>query len=374
MTRRRSLQVWRALRWLHSVFGIATALVVAVVALSGTALAFRPEVESWLGPSIAWDASETASWQRVRDRAIEARPAHQLQMLWFPNRARPFYRAAYAFEGREYTASLSFHPATGERIDHEPSEFMPLMEELHENLLLGDTGAFLVRWSTALLPLLIVSGFAIGWPRRGMPRWLQIRAGKPWLLDVHRVAGVLATPLLLAMIWSGLVWAFPTTIEPWIYALTGEAPPEVEGELWQVESEPPGGDARDAAGSELMEAALASSPEGAFVDYLSFPIFPRENRQVRVQRGYAPWPSGERSVFYFDRYSGSLLGSNAPTAGPASRYLTSWNTALHLGSFGGLATRTLWSVASAALVFLALTGPWLWWRRRPRRTKRRDPA
>lgn len=354
------------MRLAHTVLGIGTAAVLILVAASGTLLVFQPELEAALGPDVDWDGTETAPWSAVRERAEAARPEHRLQMLWFPNRSRPFYTAAYAIDGREYTDALSFHPVTGEAIAHEPSVVFPWLEELHENLHLGDVGAFLVRWSTALLAILLLTGLWVGWPGRGRPGLLTIRPGRPWLLDTHRAAGVVAAPCLLAMLWTGCVWAFPTTLEPWIYAVSGETAPEAEGELWQLESRLPAASTppRDADPQAMLDQAHAETPNDAFVYYLSFPIYPTENRQVRMQRGYSPWPGGEVSVFYFDRYSGALLGSQQAAAGPASLYLARWNAALHFGTFGGWPTRALWAAASAVLVYLAVTGPWLWWRRR----------
>lgn len=367
--------VRRRLRQLHAIFGLAFGMVLLVVALSGAVLAIRPELEPLLGPDVRWDGERVSDWQVVLERSATERPGHRLQMIWFPNEARPYFTAAYAIDGREYTDFLHLHPEDGTPLERPPSGLMPWMEELHENLHLGGFGGWLVRWCTPILVGLLATGVALSWqPGIRMATLLRVRRGRAFLLDTHRSSGLLALPLLLLMAWTGAVWSFPRTLEPALYALAGEARPEqARSAFWQLESTVPVGGDGDADARPMIDRALAEAGAGGFVDYLSFPIHPTENRQVRVQHGYEPWPEGEKSVYYFDRYSGALLAQDEPGPGRTTAYLRRWNAELHFGSFGGGFTRALWFAACLALVHLAWSGVWLW-ARRHRRAPRAEPS
>jgi uncharacterized iron-regulated membrane protein len=357
--------VRRRLRSLHTFFGVFFAAVLLLVAASGAVLTVRPELEAALAPDVEWDGRSMADWRSVRDLAIESRPTHRLQMLWFPNAARPSYTAAFAIDDREYTDLLHFHPRTAARLEDAPSSWLPWLEELHENLHLGDLGAWLVRWCTPALVGLMATGLVLSWPTRGDWRAVgRIRRGRPFLLDTHRISGLVALPFLLAMAFTGAVWSFPDTLEPWVYAFAGEpVPAEAPSAYWQLESVAPFEGAADADAAPMIARALADAGDGAFVDYLSFPIHPSENRQVRVQRGYDPWPDGEKSVYYFDRYTGALLAEDTPSPGAARLYLRRTNAAIHFGTFGGVTTRIVWVASCLALVHLAWSGTWIWIRR-----------
>jgi len=356
----------RQLRRIHLILAAPFALVLIVVAVSGAILVWQRELESALGPKVAWDGATLAEFGVVRDRAAALRPDHRLQMLWFPAPGQPYFTAAYAIAEREYTDRLYLHPATTEVLAESPSAFVPWIEELHESLHLGAVGAWLVKWSTPVLVLLIASGCALSWPVgcTFSSIW-RVRRGRPFLHDSHRIIGLVALPFLLVMAFTGAVWVFPGALERAVYAVAGEEMPATSvGSHWQLASVEPAPGAEDADVPTMLSFALADSDFPARVDYVSFPIHTRENRQIRLRLDTA---AGEaRSVYYFDRYSGELLAKTTPGAGGAEWYLHVGNAALHVGSIGGTPTRLLWCLACLGLVYLAASGAWLWARRKLR--------
>jgi len=85
------------------------------------------------------------------------------------------------------------------------------------------------------------------------------------------------------------------------------------------------------------------------------PVALDEARQVRLQRGFSPFPFGEVHRVYFDRYSGEILGHLRPDTSLASRYLAQLNSELHYGTIGGATTKILWFAACALVPFFAVT-------------------
>lgn len=351
-----NLQVF--LRRVHATLGIGLGLVICVLAGTGTLLVFQPEIESGFGPEVEWDGESVAPWQTIQANAQAARPDHRLQMIWFPSESNPHFKAAFEYQGKEYTDPLYFHPASGRRMEWEESSFFPTVEAMHETLLLGSFGSFLVQWSSVLFSVALVSGLCLWWPGWKLKRWFSVGKGKRLRLDLHKLLGWTSAPFLLAMIFSGAVWSFPGVVEPLVYRALGETPPPVSpGKLWLLRSEiPPGEDKPMADPAQMVEHALRTAPEGAFPFYLSFPIHPDESVQVRLQYGYEPFPDGEIYRFYFDAYSGELLGEDLPSEGRAARYLGRWNAALHFGTIGGWPTRALYALACGCALYLSYSG------------------
>jgi uncharacterized iron-regulated membrane protein len=338
--------------------------VLIVVALSGAALVWRDELEKLAGPDVVWDEQRLAPFEHVRDRAIALRPAHRLQMIWFPGPVQPYFTAAYAVGDVEYTAPIYLHPETAEVLEDSPSSVFAWIEELHENLHLGSLGSWLVAWSTPALGLLLVTGTLLACPVSGpVSRIWRVRRGRPLLLDTHRVSGLVALPALSIMAFTGAVWVFPDGLEPLVHLAAGERTTAGScSAFWRLESVAPSEQSVDGDVSRMLRWALNDAGEGARVDYVSFPIRPRENRQIRLDLG-GPL-GGVQSVYYFDRYTGDLLARSVPGEGGAERYLALWNYALHVGTIGGATTRVVWFLACLVLVHLTWSGVYIWARRR----------
>ena len=68
---------------------------------------------------------------------------------------------------------------------------------------------------------------------------------------------------------------------------------------------------------------------------------------------------------YFDQYSGRLIErrDQALQRMSAGDLVMKWIGPLHLGSFGGLGVKILWSALALSFPLLAVTGVIMWWRR-----------
>jgi uncharacterized iron-regulated membrane protein len=365
------VRVW--FRRVHLVVGLGLGAVLVAVASSGAALVFRDEIRAFdplvRAPAAAWDGAADMGFAVARDLARERRPGHELQILWFPNRARPYYEAAYLHAGKRFTGTLRLHPATGETLPIPRSPVLAWLETFHVNLHLGAFGAFFVRWCTLLFSLVLLTGLYLWWPGWKPGLWLAIRRGRRRLRDAHRVLGFASLVPLLVMLVSGLVFAFPAA-QSAVYLFTGSAPPaSVSQDLGELKSPVPAAGVAPAAPTDeaLLASARALSPGDAFVFYITYPVAPDEARQVRLQRGFSPFPFGEIHRVYFDRYSGEVLGHLRPDTSLASLYLARLNSELHYGTIGGVTTKILWFAACALVPLFAVTGVMLWRRRRAAR-------
>jgi len=221
--------------------------------------------------------------------------------------------------------------------------------------------------------VLVLTGVVLWWPGWKPGLWFKLRRrGGLLTYDLHRVLGLAATPVLLLCILTGLAWAFPGAARTLVWGATGRSvPAEQSAKAWERPSTPPpkGESVTGVSDEQLLSDATTRAPADAFVFYITWPIRSDENRQVRMQAGYDPWPFGEVYRYYYDRYDGELLGAVDPRLTPApDAFLDMWTSPLHYGTWGGVVTQTLYVFCTLIPAVLAWTG-WLLWRKRVRRSR-----
>lgn len=361
----------RWLRRVHLALACLVGLLFAAIAASGSVIVFRAEIAQATAEPNDWDGATDIGFAAARDIARARRPDGELQILWFPTRARPFYEAAYHIGQERFAGHLRIHPADGRVLDRGGSEggFLAWMERFHVDLHLGAVGAWLVRHATLLALALVVTGVALWWPGWRPRLWFALRRRAGLLtFDLHRVLGLAAAPVLLVCIVTGLAWAFPDAARHVAHWATLRAAPERQ-DPFAARSVPRAG-AADADDEALLRDARSRAPVGSFLFYITFPVAADEARQVRMQRGYEPWPYGEVTRWFYDRHDGRLLASVDPAAmsGPDA-FLERWTGPLHFGTVGGWPLMGLYTVAALVPAVLAITGTALWQRRRRRRAQ-----
>lgn len=255
--------------WSHLVIGLAAGLVIAVVALTGAAMAFQPQILEWaerdqrrVTPAETARLPVDTLLERVREQNPEAQP-FSVTLSSDPS------AAAVVSLGR--AGSLFVDPYTGEV---KPSgakdlrEFFSLMLRLHRWLSVsspnraavvstpsGETppstrtepsgtswreiGGSIVGIATIIFLVLSVSGIYLWWPRNWNWRTLKTTSvfnfklkGKARDWNWHNVIGLWSTPVLVILCFTGIVMAY-RPVGNWIYQrpqgqAAGSLPPGVE--------------------------------------------------------------------------------------------------------------------------------------------------
>ena len=93
---------------------------------------------------------------------------------------------------------------------------------------------------------------------------------------------------------------------------------------------------------------LPSGPTGAFTAYT-----------------YPDRPEGQRTI-HIDQYSGQVLGDVAFADYGWAAKGVELGVQLHMGNYFGRANQTVMLIACLGVSMLSITGPIMWWRRRPK--------
>jgi uncharacterized iron-regulated membrane protein len=272
---------------------------------------------------------------------------------------------------------------------------MPFIYRLHYSLALGEVGV----WLFGVVGLLwtidcFVGGYltfplprgshgrtgAAAWLARWKPAWLA-RGGRlfSWVFTWHRASGLWLWGMLLVFAWSAVGLNLREVYRPVMAATFGLAQRAFESlpQLGPAVLEPPL-QWRDAhrRGEALMaeqarrrgfrvysERRMVYEPEfGAF--------------RYQVQSSLDVSDRYAATTVWFDGRSGELLAFEAPTGEIAGQTITTWIYQLHFGSvhFLGLPYRAFVALMGLMTAVLSVTGVWVWWVKRAKRSVRFKPA
>ncbi len=277
-----------------------------------------------------------------------------------------------------------------------------IADQVHGSLLIGEIGDAIVELAACWGFVLIVTGLYLWWPRGMKSPWRTLlpswrASGRAFWRSLHGAIGVWTALLALFLILSGLPWATiwgglfrqateaagigypqsfrgygaPASESPTIGAETGGAAPWTLVEApaprsgghgshgsHSVQSGPP-----DGATIGLDRVATLLAERGMRAPYrLSLP---KGDRGVYIALTYPDQPEGQRSL-YVDQYSGRVLGDvGFADYGWAAKAIE-LGVQLHMGNYFGTLNQIVMAVPCLGLILLSLTGPYMWWQRRPR--------
>lgn len=259
-----------------------------------------------------------------------------------------------------WTGQVFVDPSTGtERGRRGESEgFFNVLFEWHSELLAGERGKALLACAALAGVLIAGAGIVLWWPREAgawrkalRVRW-SANAVRTWL-DLHRVGGLLAIPLVVVSIASGAYMAW-RPISAWVNGLAGFRAPEIPHAA-AVPNVPP------AKLSALVAAAREAFPTGR-PSIVVIGARPDRPVRLRVQMRDEPHPNGLTSAWLHPHTAQVLAVTPWREGGPGLagfEYLYP----LHSGALGGLPHRLLVALAGLALFALGASGLWLWWKR-----------
>jgi len=400
--------VWR---W-HFYAGLIVAPFLLILAVTGALYLFNDEINDALYPH-----------QRFVAEHRPDRPTSELigaALSRFPGGSATRIDMPTA-PGR--TAQVFVTPASGEpqRVYVDPGTAQVLgtyiythtivgfADVFHGSLMLGDRGDAVVELAACWGLILVITGLYLWWPRGRfrvvgtlVPR-LGAK-GRMFWRDLHSVTGVWTALLIAFLILTGLPWATvwggllkqgtdtlgigypanhrlhgatPATHAPPVQTVKqaiGEAPWTLENAPMPVSTAPadPHAEHRGGGMGMMMDMPMAGiGLDGAVA------ILKREGMTTAYRLSlpsgatgaytaytYPDRPEGQRTL-HIDQYSGRILGDVRFADYGVAAKAVELGVQIHMGNYFGRANQIIMLIACLGVILLSLTGPLLWWRRRP---------
>ncbi|MCY1003890.1 PepSY-associated TM helix domain-containing protein [Myxococcus sp. MISCRS1] len=412
----------KTLFWIHLVVGVVVGIVVAIMSVTGVAIAFEHQVLDWADSeartvSAPGPGTTRLSLEEMIAKVRDAKPDAQVSgVTVFPSETSATQvalgRAGVVFVN-PYTGEVRESSAKGWR------SFFQVMVEWHRWLALGGdnraVGKAITGACNAGFLFLAISGLYLWWPRKWTLKtvrpvlWFRRGLkGKPRDFNWHNVIGFWTLPVLIVLTASGMVISYKWASD-FVYTLTGNAPPAQQGPgSAGVKVAPPSEDAvRKDLGSllavvqgqaptwESITYRLPSPPRGAGGNAPGAPRgeggrrggkgaegASREgaesqrrgpdgegksdgkvdtvNFNVKVEDG---WPYFAATQYALNPFSGEVAKREGYADFNSGRKVRTWLRFLHTGEALGWPGQLIAAIASLGGVFLVWTGFALSWRR-----------
>lgn len=225
---------------------------------------------------------------------------------------------------------------------------------LHHDLLVGETGEWIVGISGILLLTNLIAGLLTAWPRRSS--WSAAlrpqRKGpaRVRLYSWHRALGLWLVVPALVLVATGTMLRFETSVGALVGAQSPSLPtvPDRAG---------------DVGFAAAVRSALGAIP-GSTLTAVSFPTPDDATYRIRVRAPDEIRRAYGASVVLVDANDGQVRGVYPIAEAEAPRALMSALFPIHTGEVGGLAGRLLALVLGLWLAAMVVLGVLLWFRRR----------
>jgi uncharacterized iron-regulated membrane protein len=202
--------IWR---W-HFYAGLFCIPFVLVLSITGAIYLFKPQVEAVLNrpyDHLVVTGSPASAEAQVM-AALAAVPGTAMNAYELPETSHSAVRVLVGYK-RDLTR-VYVHPETLQilKIEQEDDKFMRIVHRLHGNLLLGDSGSYLVELAASWAIVMLITGLYLWWPSniKNMAGVVYPRLGKNsrlWWHDLHAVTGFWISFFTIFLLLSGLPWA-----------------------------------------------------------------------------------------------------------------------------------------------------------------------
>lgn len=357
----RTFRARRAWIWLHKWMGLILGANLALIGLTGSIIVFERELDAALHLALY---TPQPGLPRLPASAIlaiaSASGPEPLAFLSPPDAVQPVWTAFRSRDGEEWITTVD--PGTGAVLGSYNSDrsLAFIIYRLHSDLLLR---AWWGDQFVGVLGLVLLvsagSGIYLWWPRARFWRAMATVRRHPaqrFYLDLHNVAGVWVSALLLIVAFSGVAVVFPGLVRPIVSVASPVRPsPRIQA---IARAEP-----YSVSLDQVIATALARMP-GAQLAGISVAGPPDHVWRLALR-----WPDWDGAVRYdgfvwIDPWSGAVLEDRTPAKLSNGERFMGVQLWVHNGAVAGMPGRLLTLLCGLSLPALFVTGMLLWLRKR----------
>lgn len=361
-------------RTLHRSLGIGLGVWFALVGITGSILVYEDPIDAWLNPGLLVDRHEGLPLEpdEILDRADQAYPRARIERLRMPSSPGEVYRVQLMPWPNRRNESprieAMFGPETGEllgsreieRLGFSPPHALHTVYEFHRSVLLGAAGSNVVGIAGFLMLTSVVTGLAVAWPRNrsGWKRLVSVKVragGTRVLFDFHRSAGSVLFALVLVSTITGTTLVYINYVRDLVSVFSSvDAFPtipwrSVRYDQW-LDFRVLVREVRDAYPDRtIAEVHIPSQITGGYLFYL---------------RGPADVHRLGDTILWVHPATGEILVERSDRTRTRGETVMHWLFPLHSGMAFGRPGMVAMCVAGPLPILLALTGLWVWLRKR----------
>ncbi|ESU28875.1 putative iron-regulated transmembrane protein [Flavobacterium limnosediminis JC2902] len=364
----------KAIRKIHLWLGLASGIIVFIIAITGCIYAFQMEIKDMIEDYRFIDKQDApymlpSELQKIAQKELPNKHLHAIEYngpeeaaegIFFNNEPRYYY-------------TVYMNPYNGKiikTIDLDKG-FFPFILDGHFYLWLPqEIGQTVVATATLIFVLMIISGFILWFPKNRKAAkqrfWFQWKESLKWKrrnYDLHNITGFYVMSIALIFAVTGLVWGFPWFAYCYYTAMGGEKSLIYED---PVSVRPKTADAKIA--NPLDKAWLMMQKE--YPTAKSIEVHPPETDSSSIAANANPeagtyWKIDYR---YYDQYTlkekqVNHVWGRYPTTTNSDKVMR-MNYDIHTGAILGLPGKIFAFLISLLIASLPVTGFLIWWGRK----------
>ena len=354
-----------AVRRAHLWLGLGLGGLFVLLGLTGSILAFYPELDALLHPEVRVEGSAPPDWDQALRTLRTAYPEKQgnwrFEVTDTPGALPARYYKPPERDGYAFRPMMVWLSRDGRRIirrDYWGEYAVTFIYDLHYRLLLGETGGKVLGWSGFALLALLLSGIWAWWPRGSWRKALRFKPNAPaqrCLRDWHKLVGLTGAAFLLILTITGIMLELPEESDAALNAigLAVEHPPHVHedgGSAVSANLIPP---------SQAIDAAIRALP-GARLAWIETPAARQGVYRMRMQVPGDPSFRFPHSFVWVEGATGKVFAVQNARKASQGATVNNWVHPLHDGSAGGLFGRALVAILGLFPLVLFSTGLMRW--------------
>jgi uncharacterized iron-regulated membrane protein len=376
--KKHTLKYW--IRNIHLWLGLTSGLFVCFLGITGCLLAFEREIENVTQPYRFVEPQkrtylEPSRLKAIADKHVPGKHAHSIS--YQPGKASQV--VYYGFKP-EYYWIVFLNPYSGEvlKVKNMEEDFFRIMITGHYYLWLPpNVGQPVLATATLLFLFLLGSGLVLWWPKNkaASKKRFSIKWSAKWKrvnFDLHNVLGFYMTWILIFIAFSGLVMGFQWFAKSAYWVSSAGKSLNLFEESISNQTLAPNFAGRKPAMDILWARTLKSLPGFTGSMEVHVPEGPKASIEITVNPDTDTfWRTDYR---YYDQYSlkeipvRHVYGKIA-NAGVADK-LMRMNYDIHIGAIAGLPGKIMAFLASLVAASLPITGFFIWWTKRQKKTKK----
>lgn len=354
---------------IHLWLGLPTGLVVFIIGLTGAIYCFAPELQERQGYSkVKEENKRFLPPSQMKRIAEESLPGKTIQRIYYDAKDKAVM--VLFLKKNQYSYSVFINPYNGGvlKVRNNDRHFLSVVLQIHRTLKIP-YGHEIIRWSTVIFLLLLVTGIILWWPKnkRTAKQGFKImwRAHSKRLnYDLHKVLGFYVSWAAIFSALTGLMFAFESYANL-VYKVTG-----VNQSI--IQKKPPLSNTTTINNKEKgIDIAWKQVRPELHKKYASVMfVLPAKKEEALLIRANPETSTLYKTDFrYFDQYSGKefsgayVWGKYADALTPADN-IRRMNYDLHTGAFIGLPGRIALFFVALIVASLPVTGFYFWWGKR----------
>lgn len=357
---------------IHLWLGLASGIVVLIVALTGCIFVFHDEIQDL-----------TRDWRKVtpenndfippsilQEKVKQLFPDADASMVVYQNKERPAH--VFSLIGG-VPHHIYFNPFSGElmHVQNLEKDFFLIIEDLHMHLFLPEQiGKQVVGISTMIFVLMLITGIVLWWPKKkkNVGQNFKIKWNSRWRrvnYDWHKATGIYVSLLAFLIAVTGLGFSYQWVYEG-LYTLgnLGQEHPEDHN---SVEIDNPA----DAVNADAVDLAFTKT-QNLLPDSGMYFVWEQSPETPIVTGAYPDALNFDhQSNFYFHPQNGALLQERFYSQKSPGMKLQEMNYGLHTGQYFGLTGKIIAFFGSLFVAGLPVSGFLVWWGRKNKKGSRR---